>query len=42
MVSVTENAQQARNIMENENLGFFGDTYLKTDVLLLADVFQTF
>lgn len=41
-ISDYENAQQARNIMEKKNQGFIGDTYLKTDVLLLADLFQTF
>ena len=37
-----EHAQQVWNIMEKKNLGCYRDTYLKTDVLLLADVFKTF
>ena len=37
-----EHAQQVWKIMENEALGGYHDTYLKTDVLLLADLFQTF
>ena len=35
-------AQQFWNTMEKETLGCYHDTYLKTDVLLLADVFETF
>ena len=34
-----EHAQQVWNIMEKKILGCHHDTYLKTDVLLLADVF---
>ena len=30
------------NIMKEKTLGFYHDTYLKTDVLLLTDVFETF
>ena len=37
-----EHAQQVLNIMEKKTLGCYHDTYLKTDVLLLADVFETF
>ena len=37
-----EHAQQVRNTMEKKTLGCYHDTYLKTDVLLLADVFETF
>ena len=37
-----EHAQQVWNIMEKKILGCYRDTYLKTDVLLLADVFETF
>ena len=37
-----EHAQQAWNTMEKKALGCYHDTYLKTDVLLLADVFETF
>ena len=37
-----EHAQQVWNIMEKKTLGCYHDTYLKTDVLLLADVFETF
>ena len=37
-----EHAQQVWNIMEKKTLGCFHDTYLKTDVLLLADVFEAF
>ena len=37
-----EHVQQIWNSMEKETLGCYHDTYLKTDVLLLADVFETF
>ena len=37
-----EHAQQVWNIMKKETLGCYHDTYLKTDVLLLADVFEIF
>ena len=37
-----EHAQQAWNTMEKKALGCYHDTYLKTDVLLFADVFETF
>ena len=37
-----EHAQQVWKIMENKALGGYHDTYLKTDVLLLADLFETF
>ena len=37
-----EHAQQIWNTMEKKALGCYHDTYLKTDVLLLADVFETF
>ena len=37
-----ERAQQVWNIMEKKILGCYHDTYLKTDVLLLADIFETF
>ena len=37
-----EHAQQAWNTMEKKTLGCYHDTYLATDVLLLADVFETF
>ena len=37
-----EYAQQVRNTMEKKALGCYHDTYLKTDILLLADVFETF
>ena len=37
-----ENAQQVWNNMEKKILGCYNDTYLKTDILLLADVFETF
>ena len=37
-----QRAQQVLNTMEEKTLGCYHDTYLKTDVLLLADVFETF
>ena len=37
-----EHAQQVWNIMEKKTLGCHHDTYLKTDVLLLTDMFETF
>ena len=37
-----EHVEQAWNIMEKETLGCFHNTYLKSDVLLLADVFEAF
>ena len=37
-----EHAQQVWNAMEKKTLGCYHDTYIKTDVLLLADVFKTF
>ena len=37
-----EHAQQVWNIIEKKTLGYYHDAYLKTDVLLLADVFETF
>ena len=37
-----EHAQNVWNSMEKRTLGGYHDVYLKTDVLLLADVFETF
>ena len=37
-----EHVQQVWNIMEKKTLGCFHDAYLKTDVLLLVDVFEAF
>ena len=37
-----EHAQQVWNTMGKKSLGYYYDTYLKTDVLLLADVIETF
>ena len=37
-----EHARQVWNKMKEKKLGCYHDTYLKTDVLLLADVFETF
>ena len=37
-----EYAQQVWNTMEKKTLGCYHDTYLKTDILLSADMFETF
>ena len=37
-----EHVQQVWNTMEKKTLGCYHNTYLKADVLLLADVFETF
>ena len=37
-----EHAQQVWNTVEKKTLGCYHNTYLKTDVLLMADVFETF
>ena len=37
-----EYAQQVWNTIEKKTLGCYHDTYLKTDVLLSADVFEVF
>ena len=37
-----EHAQQVWNVMEKKTLGCYHGAFLKTDVLLLADVFDTF
>ena len=37
-----EHAQQVWNTMEKKTRGYYHNTYLKTDVLLLEDVFETF
>ena len=37
-----EHAQQVWNTMEKKALDCYHDTYLKTDVQLLAEVFETF
>ena len=37
-----EHAKQVWNTMEKKILGSYHDTHLKRDVLLLADVFETF
>ena len=37
-----EHVQQVWNIMEKKTLGCFHDTYLKTDALLLVDIFEAF
>ena len=37
-----EHGQESWNTMEKKTLGCYHDTCLKTDVLLLADVFETF
>ena len=37
-----EHVQKVWNTMEEKTLGYYHDTYLKTDVLLLADVFEAF
>ena len=37
-----EHAQQVWNTMKKKTLGCYYNNYLKTDALLLADVFETF
>ena len=37
-----EYAQQVWSTIEKKTLGYYHDTYLKTDVLLLVDVFEAF
>ena len=37
-----EHARQLWNTIEKKILGCYHDTYLKTDVMLLADVLETF
>ena len=37
-----EHAQQLWNTIEKKTLGYYHDTCLKTDVMLLADVLETF
>ena len=37
-----EHAQQVWTIMEKNAVGCYHDTYAKTDVLLLTDLFETF
>ena len=37
-----QSAQEVLNTMEEKTLGCYHDTYLKTDALLLTDVFETF
>ena len=37
-----EHAQQVWRTVEKNTLGCYHDTYLKTDILLLGDVFETF
>ena len=37
-----EQAQQVQNTMERKTLGCYHDTFLATDVFLLADVFEKF
>ena len=37
-----EHAKQVWDIIDEKNLGYYHDIYPKTDVSLLADVFETF
>ena len=37
-----KNVQKVWNTIDKKNLGYYHDAYFKTDVLLLANVFETF